>query len=67
MGPIFEGFVASEIIKQQINLGRRRELYFFRYQRGLEVTSSFLQDRSASYCLKPKPHRLSIPPRRKAC
>jgi predicted AAA+ superfamily ATPase len=37
LGPIFEGFVASEIIKQQINLGRRRELYFFRDQRGLEV------------------------------
>jgi predicted AAA+ superfamily ATPase len=37
LGPIFEGFVASEIIKSQINLGRRRELYFFRDQRGLEV------------------------------
>jgi hypothetical protein len=36
-GPIFEGFVAAEIIKQQINLGRRRELYYFRDQRGLEV------------------------------
>jgi hypothetical protein len=37
LGPIFEGYVASEIIKNQINLGRRRELYFFRDQRGLEV------------------------------
>ncbi len=37
LGPIFETFVASEIIKQQSNLGRRRELYFFRDQRGLEV------------------------------
>jgi hypothetical protein len=36
-GPVFEGFVASEIIKQQINLGARRELYYFRDQRGLEV------------------------------
>jgi predicted AAA+ superfamily ATPase len=36
-GAIFEGFVASEIVKQQSNLGRRRELYFFRDQRGLEV------------------------------
>jgi predicted AAA+ superfamily ATPase len=37
MGPIFEGFVAAEIVKQQINLGSRRELYCFRDQRGLEV------------------------------
>ena len=36
-GPVFEGFVASEIVKQQINLGQRRQLYFFRDQRGLEV------------------------------
>ena len=36
-GAIFEGFVASEIVKQQSNLGHRRELYFFRDQRGLEV------------------------------
>lgn len=37
LGPVFESFVASEIVKQQINLGQRRELYFFRDQRGLEV------------------------------
>jgi predicted AAA+ superfamily ATPase len=36
-GPIFEGFVAAEIVKQQLNLGQRRELYYFRDQRGLEV------------------------------
>lgn len=36
-GAIFEGFVASEIVKQQSHLGRRRELYFFRDQRGLEI------------------------------
>ena len=37
LGAIFEGFVAAEIVKQQINAGRRRELYFFRDLRGLEV------------------------------
>mgnify|MGYP000299118604 CR=1 FL=1 len=37
LGPIFEGFVASEIIKRQINLGRPRQLYYFRDQQGLEV------------------------------
>ncbi|MEW6416507.1 MAG: ATP-binding protein [Nitrospirota bacterium] len=37
LGPIFEGFVASEIIKHQINSGRSKELYYFRDQQGLEV------------------------------
>lgn len=36
-GAIFEGMVASEIVKGQANSGRRRELYFFRDHRGLEV------------------------------
>ncbi|MCC6211278.1 MAG: DUF4143 domain-containing protein, partial [Burkholderiales bacterium] len=36
-GPVFEGFVAAEIAKQQAGFGRRRELYYFRDQRGLEV------------------------------
>lgn len=36
-GPIFEGFVASEIVKHQINSGKRREIYYFRDQQGLEV------------------------------
>jgi uncharacterized protein len=37
LGAIFEGAVAAEIIKAQINQGRRRELYYFRDQQGLEV------------------------------
>lgn len=37
LGPLFEGFVASEIVKQQINAGGRREIYHFRDQQGLEV------------------------------
>ena len=36
-GSIFEGFIASEIVKLQINAGRARALYYFRDQRGLEV------------------------------
>lgn len=36
-GALFEGFVASEIVKAQLNSGRRRELYWFRDQQGLEV------------------------------
>jgi len=37
LGPIFEGFVASEVVKQQANSGRPRALYYFRDQQGLEV------------------------------
>jgi len=36
-GVLFEGFIASEIVKAQINSGGRRELYFFRDEQGLEV------------------------------
>jgi len=36
-GALFEGFIASEIVKAQVNHGRRREIYCFRDQQGLEV------------------------------
>jgi uncharacterized protein len=36
-GAIFEGLVASEVIKAQLNRGRARDLYFFRDEQGLEV------------------------------
>ncbi len=35
--PLFEGFVASEIAKSQVNAGGRQELYYFRDEQGLEV------------------------------
>ena len=37
LGPLYEGFVASEIVKHQLNAGRRQEIYYFRDQQGLEV------------------------------
>lgn len=37
LGPIFEGFVASEIVKEQLNTGKARALYYFRDRQGLEV------------------------------
>ncbi len=37
LGVLFEGFIASEIVKAQGNTGRRREIYFFRDEQGLEV------------------------------
>lgn len=37
LGPVWEGFVAAEIAKTQAHRGRRRELYWFRDQQGLEI------------------------------
>jgi predicted AAA+ superfamily ATPase len=37
LGALFEGLVASEIVKHRVNAGRRPELYWFRDQQGLEV------------------------------
>lgn len=37
LGALFEGFIAAEIAKAQVNGGRRREIYYFRDQQGLEV------------------------------
>lgn len=37
LGSIFESFVVSELVKQQLNGGRRREVYYFRDRQGLEV------------------------------
>lgn len=36
-GTVFEGYIASEIIKAQIHAGRSRALYYFRDQQGMEV------------------------------
>jgi len=37
LGALFEGFIAAEIVKTQANSGKRRELYYFRDEQGLEV------------------------------
>lgn len=36
-GNIFEGFVASEILKHQLGTGKSRNIYYFRDEQGLEV------------------------------
>jgi len=41
LGALFEGYVAAEILKSQLNHGRRKELYHFRDQQGLEVDFLF--------------------------
>jgi hypothetical protein len=40
-GALFEGWVASEILKSQVHAGIRKELYYFRDQQGLEVDFLF--------------------------
>ena len=37
LGQLFEGFVAAEILKSQVNRGAKKEVYYFRDQQGLEV------------------------------
>jgi hypothetical protein len=37
LGALFEGFIAAELIKQQVHRGARPELYYFRDAQGLEV------------------------------
>ncbi len=37
LGSLYEGFIAGEICKWQVNRGRRKELYYFRDRQGLEV------------------------------
>jgi uncharacterized protein len=37
LGALFEGLIASEVVKAQINMGSRKEIYYFRDQQGLEV------------------------------
>ncbi len=60
-GAIFEGFVASEIVKQQLNSGRRRALYFFRDQRGLEVDFIVPADARELVLIKAKASRTVYP------
>ena len=71
LGAIFEGFIASEIIKTQVNAGMRRELYYFRDQQGLEVDfiipgrngSMTLVEAKSSRTVKPE---MTLPMRRLA-
>ena len=54
LGALFEGFVASEILKHQVYRGRRRELYHFRDQQGLEVDFLFPGDNGALWMVECK-------------
>jgi hypothetical protein len=60
LGSIFEGFVASEIAKQQINRGGRPEIYYFRDHQGLEV-DFVVPHRSELMLIEAKASRTPVP------
>lgn len=61
LGPLFEGFVAAEILKAQVNQGRRKELYHFRDQQGLEVDFLFPDSRGGVWMVECKASRTVKP------
>jgi predicted AAA+ superfamily ATPase len=61
LGSLFEGFVAAEILKSQINRGRRKELYHFRDQQGLEVDFLFPDHHGGVWTLECKASRTILP------
>ncbi|HNR33970.1 MAG TPA: ATP-binding protein [Candidatus Hydrogenedentes bacterium] len=61
LGPIFEGFVASEIIKSQIHAGKAKALYYFRDQQGLEVDFLVPQGDNRLALLEAKASRTPVP------
>ncbi len=60
LGAIFEGFVASEVAKWQINRGGRPEIYYFRDHQGLEV-DFVLRHRQRLLLLEAKASRTPMP------
>jgi hypothetical protein len=60
-GALFEGFVASEIAKQQIGRGRRPELYYFRDRQGLEVDFVVPAAHGALFLIEAKATRTARP------
>jgi len=61
LGALFEGFVASEIVRQQLNEGQREEVYCFRDQQGLEVDLVVPRGNRALTLLEIKASRTVIP------
>lgn len=61
-GALFEGFVASEIVKAQTNAGRRRELYTFRDAQGLEVDFIVPRKNGGRWFVECKSGRTAVPP-----
>jgi predicted AAA+ superfamily ATPase len=61
LGALCEGFVAAEIVKSQVNQGRRRELYYFRDQQGLEVDFLFPDGHGGLWMVESKASKTVTP------
>jgi predicted AAA+ superfamily ATPase len=61
-GVLFEGFVASEIVKAHVNRGARPQLYFFRDEQGLEVDFVYPGKAGALTLVECKSMRSVTPP-----
>ena len=61
LGALFEGFVAAEIVKQQVNSGKRKELYYFRDLQGLEVDFIVPQGAAKLMLVEVKSTRTPLP------
>ncbi len=61
LGALFEGYVASEILKHQVNRGHRKELYHFRDQQGLEVDFLFPDGRGGLWMVECKAFKTVMP------
>ncbi len=61
LGVLFEGYVAAEIVKSQINQGRRKELYHFRDQQGLEVDFLFPSGHGSLWMVECKASKTVVP------
>jgi predicted AAA+ superfamily ATPase len=61
LGALFEGFIAGEIVKAQLNAGLRRELYYFRDQQGLEVDFVVPRKGGGLRCVEAKAARTVTP------
>ncbi len=57
LGALFEGHIASEILKSQINRGQRKELYCFRDRQGLEVDFLVPQSNAKFWLVEAKASR----------
>lgn len=60
-GALFEAFVANELVKHQLNKGRRREVYCFRDQQGLEVDFVVPAAHNTLMLVEAKASRTAIP------
>jgi hypothetical protein len=60
-GALFEGYVASEIVKAQTNAGRRREIYTFRDAQGLEVDFVVPRKNGGRWLIECKAGRTAFP------